>query len=197
MDRAALNLRLCPKIARLSGCGRRRVEQAPASFRLSSPASADAATFGQPRNRGLYHPALRRINLLQPLLGGRTLGSFGGAFCSRINLDGSDIARGVSALPQVVGIIGMVGTQMLLLASFRQTLGYHRNDQIDGRNLVMTVGSGADHRQRSAALIRHLPPPPVRILNVGAESLSARRFFACDAVRDPRTVALLPDLVLR
>src|SRR5215210_9314035 len=94
------------------------------------PASAEAATFGQPRNRALYHPSPRRVNLLRTRLGGRTLGSCGGAFRSRIDLDVSDVARGGCELPQVVGIIDLVGTQMLLLASSRRTLAYHRNDQI-------------------------------------------------------------------
>jgi hypothetical protein len=47
----------------------------------------------------------------------------------------------------------------------------------------------------NAALTWHLPPPPARILGVGAGALSARRFSACDTIRDPRTVAPLPDLV--
>jgi hypothetical protein len=49
----------------------------------------------------------------------------------------------------------------------------------------------------SVALIQHLTPLPARILDVRAEALSARRFYARDAVRDPRIVALLLDMVLR
>jgi hypothetical protein len=50
------------------------------------PASAKAATFGQPRNRALYHPSPRRVNLLRTLLGGRTLGSFGAPFVLGLTL---------------------------------------------------------------------------------------------------------------
>ena len=76
---------------------------------------------------------------------------FGGIFAPGIDLDVSDVARGGSGFPQVVGVLGFLGAQVLLLVSW--TLGYHRNDQIDGRHFVVAVGAHERDRDGSAALV--------------------------------------------
>ena len=84
---------------------------------------------------------------------------FGGIFAPGIDLDVSDVARGGSGFPQVVGVLGFLGAQVLLLVSW--TLGYHRNDQIDGRHFVVAVGSAEHDRDGSCAPIHqmvHLRP---------------------------------------
>src|SRR5215203_1299775 len=116
-------------------------------FSLLRPASAQATSLDEPRNRPLHYPSPRRMNLLREPLLGRTLGTFS----SGIDLDVRLVARCAGELPYVVRVVGFVGAQMLLLVS--RALWHHRNDQIDGGDFVVAIGSGENDRDGSAVLI--------------------------------------------
>src|SRR5215208_2910829 len=89
---------------------------------------------------------------------------------------------------------------MLFLVS--GTLWCHRNNQADGGDLVVTIGSGEHHRQRSTTLIDEevdLRPefaPVGGILAYFLASQRSRGLLGVHSLPLPRDPAVLPRIVL-
>ena len=71
-----------------------------------------------------------------------------------IDLDVGRVALRGDELPHVLGIVGFVGTQVLLLV--RRTLEDDRRYQIDGGYLIVAVGARERDRDGSAAPIHQM-----------------------------------------
>src|SRR5215218_8864319 len=89
---------------------------------------------------------------------------------------------------------------MLFLVS--GTLWCHRNNQADGADLVVTIGSGEHHRQRSTALIDEevdLRPEYAPVGGIVAHFLASQRsprVLGVHRLPLPADPAALPGIVL-